>query len=109
MSVKHGLNETYSTQEAKNFHLGQGGCVVLQEATSAYEHAAAGHYIAFMVFTDNVTVSITAVHEPEAVAEIIQIQDFPKGVMIYGAWERVSILKTDPEVAGTISCIVYKG
>lgn len=109
MSTKHGLNESYSTQEAKNLHLGQGGNVVLKEATAAYEHAPIGHYIAFMVLTDNVTVSTTTLHEPEADAETITIQDCPTGVMIYGAWERVSITRTDPGVTHVISCIIYKG
>jgi hypothetical protein len=109
MSVKHGLNETYSTQEAKNFHLGQGGCIVLKEAGAGYEHSALGHYIAFMVFTDNVTISSTTLHTPEADAELVTIQNCPKGVMVYGAWERVSITRTDPDITHELQCIVYKG
>ena len=108
MSIKHGLNEAYSTKEAKNFHLGQGGYTLLAEDGDGFEHIDLGHYIAFIVLTDNCTVTTSVLHEPEAETEIIQIQDFPKGVMIYGVWERVSIRKSTSG-GDNIRCIVYKG
>ena len=107
MSKQHTLHE-YSTQEAKNLKLGQGGYVVLKNTTSAgYVHSDLGHYIAFTVLTDNSTVVSSQLHSPEIDWAVITA-DYPKGITVHGAWERISIQKISSS-GDDLQIILYKG
>ena len=110
MSLKHGLNEQFTTQEGKNAQLGQAGYKIIDIDNAGYNFVDEGHYIAVTALNDNTRVTATIaggmIHGTDS-DDMVTI-DMTEGQTIYGTWSKIGISRVASGSGGSVA-IIYKG
>ena len=110
MSLKHGLNEQFTTQEGKNAQLGQAGYKIIDIDNAGYNFLDEGHYIAVTALNDNTKVIATiasgGIHGTDS--DDMVLIPMTEGQTIYGSWSKIGVARVASGSGGSVA-IIYKG